>query len=107
MIIRVLFSLFVLLPMITCGLVCRHIASSRVVQGFALLILIAVCAGCGVTTYALEHDARQCHAEAVTVAAMTECSRLYPQHNGTVSDRLSQPLGELERHIQHRTHDHD
>lgn len=98
---------FVLLPLFLCGLVVRLAVTCRRFQVVALLILIAFCAGCGVTSYALEHDARQCHAEAWTVEAMLECNRLYPQHGGTVSDRIAQPVGELERHIQHRKHDHE
>ena len=96
--IRLLWA-FVLLPMLLCGLVVRFTVKSRKLHILALAVLIAACAGCGVTTYALERDARQCHAEALTVADMMRCNKLYPQHNGTISDRIAQPLGELERRL--------
>ena len=98
--IRAIFGVVFILPLVLIGLVVRYIASSQAGQVIALLLfVVACCSACGVTTYALERDARQCQAEAWTVEAMTECSRLYPQHNGTISDRLSQPLGELERKL--------
>ena len=69
----------------------------------AIIIGLASLAGCAAV---LEHDARACHRAAMTVKAMQACSELHPQHNGTATDTLAQPLGTLERHMQHRNHDH-
>ena len=89
----------VLAPLLFCGLVCRTLARSRIAQAVTVLAIIAACSGCSVATYAIERDSRQCQAKAVTVAAMVECQKQYPQHGGTVSDKIAQPVGELERHI--------
>lgn len=70
-------------------------------NGFAGLTRVCVLAalvtltGCATV---LEGDARQCHRDAYTVEAMQRCAELYPQHNGTITDRIAQPLGEWERH---------
>lgn len=83
-----------LLPLVTLGIVCRLASRSRSVQAVIILATISALSGCAAI---LEHDARSCHRQAYTVAAMLECNQQYPQHNGTISDRIAQPLGELER----------
>ena len=94
--IRALFGILVLLPLAVIGLVVRFLATSRKAQALALFLILAACSGCAAI---LEHDARQCHREAVTVQAMTKCHEQFPQHNGTITDRIAQPLGELERKL--------
>jgi len=72
---------------------------ANIIRLAVLGLIVAACTGCAAL---VEHDARSCHREAVTVAQMTECARVYPQHNGTTSDRIAQPIGELERVLYRR-----
>ena len=70
----------------------------NIIRLIILAAIVASCTGCAIITHTgTEGDARKCHRDAYTVAAMTKCSEAYPQHNGTLSDIVSQPIGSLER----------
>jgi len=105
--IRAIFGILLTLALI-CGSVVRCVVRSRVTLALAIaLITIAGSSGCAVIPLTLEHDARQCRAAAWTVADMLECQKLYSAHKTSPSDWTSQPIGELERIIQHKGHDHE
>jgi len=109
--IRALFGLIVVIFLVSlflCRAVVRYTARSRVTLALAIaLILVFVLNGCAVIPAVLEHDARQCRTDAWTVSDMIKCQELYPAHKTSPSDWASQPIGELERIIQHKGHDHD
>ena len=77
---------------------------ANIIRLIILAIIIASCSGCAAI---IDREARSCHAEAFTVAQMTECNKQHPQHLGTGSDILAQPVKAIEDAIQHRNHDHE
>ena len=98
-------AITVVLPLALVGLAVRTVAENHRTKAIIVLVsFVYLLTGCAAV---VEHPARSCHSKAMTVAAMTKCSEQYPQHLGTITDTIAQPLGILERAIQHRNHNHD
>lgn len=95
-------------PVCICIAVCRCTVRSRLTLTLAIaLIAVLSLFGCAVIPAALERDANQCRNDAWTVADMLKCHELYPAYTTSPSDWASQPVGTLERIIQHKGHAHD
>lgn len=101
---RVLFYMLVATPLIAIGVTARIVATCRAAQLVALAIILWTLTGCAAI---IDRDVRSCYTEAWTIEAAEQCRTDYPQHNGTWTDVLAQPVGTLERAIQHRNHPHD
>ena len=101
---RILFYMLVATPLIVIGITARIVATCRAAQLVALAVILWTLTGCAAI---IDRDIRSCYNEAWTIKAAEQCRTDYPQHLGTLSDTIAQPIGTLERAIQHRGHPHE